>query len=207
MRQSLLWVAWNLLLAFIPVGLAVAIYRLAPLAKKRSLWKVPLFVLGIAWLLFLPNSCYLLTEWRHFLRGLDANNLFLRSDLSGPLRLKLMIYTIYYFLYSGAGMLAFTLAIRPIAAIMRRSGAVMWVYGALLFFLCSLGVYLGLKPRFNSWDFAARPSEILRFVAEIGHNPLLSGFIVAFAGFLWISYVVIDIWIDGFLCRFRKSPK
>lgn len=205
MTQSLLWVTINLSLAFAPVLLAWVVCYLARKSKKNQVLKVPMVVFGVLWLLFLPNSCYLLTEWRHFLWGMDSSNLFVRSELNSVLRLKLMIYTIYYLCYSGIGMLAFTLAIRPIAALAKRNGATLWVHGMWLFLLTSLGVYLGLKPRFNSWDFIARPSEILAFIVEIGRHPLLSAFIVAFAGFLWLSYFGIDTWIDGFLGRLGKK--
>lgn len=207
MTQHPHWVAWNLFLAFVPVALAWAVYALMSKSKENRALKLPAAVLGLMWLAFLPNTCYLLTEWRHFLFGLDASNLYLQSQFFVGARLKLMIYTAYYFCYSGAGMLAFTLAIRPMAKLAKQHGATMWVHGLWLFQLCSLGVYLGLKPRFNSWDFVARPNEIWAFVLEIAHHPFLSAFIVAFGCFLWLSYIAIDILIDGFKARMGMKPQ
>ena len=66
-------VAWNLFLAVIPVALAFAIARGARRDMReagRIRWGLWL-PLGVVWLAFLPNSCYLLTEWRQLLRDAD----------------------------------------------------------------------------------------------------------------------------------------
>lgn len=207
MTQSPNWVLWNLFLAFVPVVMAMIICTVAEVGKNVKLSRLLIAALGVVWLAFLPNACYLLTEWRHFLFGLDGSNLYLQSQLDGGTRLRLMVYTVFYFCYSGAGMLAFTLAVRPVARLAKRRGATLWVHGIWLFLLCSLGVYLGLKPRFNSWDFAAKPGEIWGFIVAMGRDPRLISFIVAFGAFLWIAYWAIDIWIDGFTGRYRELPR
>jgi uncharacterized membrane protein len=56
---------WNLLLAWIPLLLAVAIQSLASSPRRSSrLLSVPTALL---WLLFFPNAPYLLTDFLHFL--------------------------------------------------------------------------------------------------------------------------------------------
>ena len=195
------WVVWNLFLAFVPVALAQVIYWMVGRAKEKRPLLLPAAVLGVVWLVFLPNTCYLLTEWRHFLFNLDVRNLYLQSQADSGMRLRLMIYTAFYACYSGVGLLAFALAVRPIARLAKQSGATMWVYGTPLFLLSSVGVYLGLKPRFNSWEFVQRPWEIWASAAGLARNPMLAGLAVAFGGFLWLAYVAIDIWIDGLLSR------
>lgn len=204
-QSSLQWVLKNLFLALAPVALAQAIYWLASVRDKTLLLKIGIGALAAVWLAFLPNTCYLLTEWRHFLRGLDSTDLYLRSQFNGDMTLLLMKYTVFYFCYSGIGMLMFTLAIRPIARLGKKTGATVWVWGLPLFLMLSVGVYLGLILRYNSWDLATRPGVVWDSMVEILFRPKLSAFIVAFAGFLWLSYAAIDIWIDGFIGRWTRG--
>ena len=61
-RLHHLYLPWNLFLAWLPVGLAFGV-RLAADRKMGPRWFA--WVLGIAWLLFLPNAPYLLTDLVH----------------------------------------------------------------------------------------------------------------------------------------------
>ena len=62
-------VVWNFFLALIPVVLAFVIYYGVQRDKRRDDPAHKVFWLGLMfiWLVFLPNTCYLVTEWRHFL--------------------------------------------------------------------------------------------------------------------------------------------
>ena len=55
------FLAWNLVLAWIPFLLAVALYDAARRGRSRSL----LWLLGVLWLLFLPNAPYIVTDFVH----------------------------------------------------------------------------------------------------------------------------------------------
>ena len=78
-------VIWNLFLAVLPVVLAFVIARGARRDRQATghvrwgLWAPLAFV----WLLFLPNSCYLLTEWRHYLDTLTQSPLFAQAHHGG----------------------------------------------------------------------------------------------------------------------------
>src|SRR5213592_175881 len=52
---------WNLALAWIPLGLAALL--VVAYARRRS--RLELAALGFAWLLFLPNAPYVLTDFVH----------------------------------------------------------------------------------------------------------------------------------------------
>ena len=198
----LAWVSWNTFLAIVPVVLANIIVWLAGLPKRKIL-KVPVAMLGLVWLAFLPNTCYLLTEWRHFLFTLDGTDLYLQARIDSAMTLRLMLHTVFYFCYSGVGVLTFTLAIRPIARLAKQKGANLWVYTIPLFLMLSIGVYLGLVLRYNSWDLISRPGEVWESVKTLSRRPALSAFIIVFGGFLWLAYTAVDIWIDGLIIRWR----
>ena len=54
------WIAWNLVLAWVPFLLALVIYQRTPSAPR-----IQLAGLGALWLLFFPNAPYLLTDFIH----------------------------------------------------------------------------------------------------------------------------------------------
>lgn len=207
----MLGVAWNLFLALIPVALAFLIVRLAqmPAVRAHVMAKVGLGALVVIWLAFLPNTCYLLTEWRHYLSELNQSGMYSQwafgRDHSAML--WLINNAIYFFGYSMFGMITFALAIRPMAQLARRWVPRVWLLGIPLFPLLALGVYLGLVLRYNSWDLVTRPDIVLRTIQNTLVHPFLLPLILVFGAFLWLAYFVLDVWIDGFRVRFTRLPQ
>jgi len=191
-------VAWNLMLAAIPVPLAYAtLWGLGRRggARRLSWWLIA--PLAVAWLAFLPNSCYLLTEWRHLLFDprwkplLDAG-----PDDAGAM-MGAARWSLFFVGYSGVGVLLFVLSVRPFERILRASGLRFLWLAPLFFGLMSVGVYLGLRIRLNSWDLVQRPAVVWTAVSEaLSSHPRMVA-IAVFAGLLWALYEAVDIWVDG----------
>lgn len=204
-------VVWNLLLAFVPVGLGHAMERLAKLAAghRRLAAAAGITVLGAAWLAFLPNTCYLLTEWRHVFDLWGRSALPAGREPGSEESLRWMVYTLFYTGYSSTGILTFTLAIRPVVRLFSGRRSLLLPSAPPFFYLMAVGVYLGLVLRYNTWDLAAHPVEVWAAVCVLGHRPLLALALLLFAGFLWLAYLAADIWIEGFLCRkdLRGPPR
>lgn len=193
------------MLAAVPVGVAYA-FRWVLDKKPTSLRRyATATALAVIWLIFLPNTCYLLTEWRHFLNTLDSQDLFMRANGDGILLIKLIIGSLFYFLYSAFGMVAFAMAIRPMERAAINRGVCIRFWGFPFFAAVSLGVYLGLVLRFNSWDLAMNPGTVWRSIVQIGGQPRLAAFILAFGVFLWVAYETLDIWIDGLKYRITRG--
>ncbi len=200
------WVMWNTFLAVIPVAAGYAIYALYRYPARRTIpIRGAMVVLGLVWIAFVPNTCYLLTEWRHFLNVIGYSNLYAEWFVSKDAAVRLMTYTLFYMFYSGIGALTFTLAIRPIAWLMRQRQLTLWVWAIPFFLLMSLGVYLGLVLRLNSWDIVTRPEFVWASILKTLDRPGLGFFITTFAGFLWFVYLSMDIWVDGLVCRLRRK--
>lgn len=198
-------VIWNLFLAFIPVVMA----HFLALAWRRPQWSVALrrtvfTIFFPVWAIFLPNTCYLFTEWRHYLDALTDTNVYDRALHSHFAMAHLLGLTLFYACYTGAGLLSFFLAIWPLERILRvRYPAPAWLAKAAGFPICSLGVYLGLVHRFNSWDLVHH--HLLRTILDTSlqavHNRFTCALIVAFAIFLAFLYWCFDVWMDGFRAR------
>jgi uncharacterized membrane protein len=211
-RYLLLNTLWDVFLALIPAALGA--WLGAGLRRSRS-WPVWLWLpVGVLWLLFLPNTCYLLTEIRHYLE----NNPYallgrpagespdLLGGSVGPQGIRrFLFWTGFYLVFSSSGLLLFTLAIRPVAESLRERGWPLEVLLPPLFFGSALGVYLGLRLRFNSWDLLRQPGAVWDATWDALFGPGIAGaYIVAFAGFLGAAYWIVDVWIDGFLMRWKR---
>ena len=198
----------NLLLAFIPVACAFALVRGVRREMRRTgrvRWVVwsPLL---LCWLVFLPNTCYLLTEWRHFLDAIVLTPLYVRTYYDHDAVLPLLVVMAFYLLYTGAGLWTFFLAVWPLDRLTRRRlGRAALALQATLFTLCALGVYLGLVWRFNTKDILHphKLAVMARVVLGTLQKPALDALILLFALILWGLYALFDIWMDGALARVR----
>jgi uncharacterized membrane protein len=203
-------VLWNLFLALIPVVLALTIARGArrDLRTTGAVRWVLWLPLAFVWLVFLPNSCYLLTEWRHYLETLTQSPMYAAAHRSRDGKLDFFITTGFYLFYSGAGLLAFFLAVWPLDRLTRRRlGWTGTILRPLLFPLCALGVYLGLmQGRFNSWDLVngVRLQALLATTAQVFHSPFLLTLVLLFGAVLGLLYAAFDIWMDGIAWRLAR---
>ena len=202
-------VCWNVFLALVPIALGWVLSRIIRQSRRignlQLLWSIPV---GAVWLLFLPNTCYLLSEWRHYLTPISATPIIYRAQHDHGALFALLASTLFYVTYSGTGMISFVLSIWPVEhAIRSRGNFLLWPYKVVFFWLCSLGVYLGLVKRSNSWDIftSERASELLRFTKDAFTRPELFLVITAFGLVLWCTYWSFDIWVDGFQHRFGRA--
>ncbi len=206
--QSPQWLLWNLWLSTIPVLLGYFLAWCAQVMRKNTPKLVQFAVLaclGLAWMAFLPNTCYLLTEWRHFF--FDAPFLHLRAKTPGNReQLEAARYGFFFLAYSLYGILCFGMAIRPVHRMLRRMRAPLFVTAIPFFLLISLGVYLGLVVRLNSWQLITQTGRVLRIAEAALVSPVLLKVIVIFAVLLWLLYLIVDIWIDGVQMRLRSRP-
>lgn len=146
---------WNLLLAWIPV--LISIWLVVEL-RHRS-WREPrMILLSVAWLFFLPNSFYMMTDLIHLQQTGDIGLLFdvvllLSFIMNGLVAGFLSVYLVHEAL------------LKRRSADMARSVVV----GTLL--LVSFAIYLGRSLRWNSWDVLANPGGLLYDVSERVINP------------------------------------
>jgi uncharacterized membrane protein len=135
---------WNLILAWIPLLLALLVY-------DRYRRGTPLLVLAPAlalWLLFLPNAPYIVTDFVH-LSALSPAPLWLDGvELSA---------------FAWTGMLLGFVSLYLVHAVARhRFGpAPSWVGVLGVLGLVGVGVYLGRVKRWNSWDLLTQPGARL----------------------------------------------
>ncbi len=169
---------WNLVLAVVPMLLAIGLRRAA--ARDRPL---PVLVgLVAVWLLFFPNAPYVLTDLLH-----------LKPKPGAPLWFDLAL------LLSCAGTalaLGYASLLVVHSVLTRRLGwAGGWAVVLLSLLLSGLGIYLGRYLRWNSWDVATRPVELLgELLHRVTHpleHPRTWGVTGLFSGFLTLGYALL----------------
>lgn len=154
MNQSLeFWyMPWNLFLAWMPVAFS-SLY----LIKKK--WPQPArLLLLLLWLLFLPNSFYVVTDIIHINDQVRVNQTF---DV-------LVLVTAI-----APAFLLGLLSLRQIDRSTLRKLARPWRRFALISIalLCGIAIYIGRELRWNSWDIIAHPIALLRDVHGIAMSP------------------------------------
>jgi uncharacterized membrane protein len=159
------YLPYNLALAAIPLGLA---YWGRRLSKKYTIKSWRPIVVFILWLLFLPNSFYIVTDFIHLPETA-------RVDLVQD-SVMIMLYSMLGTLF---GFMSLFVAREQIAGHITAK-ATEWGMGAILL-LSSFAIYLGRELRWNSWDIVANPLGLIMGVVDIVIHPS------AHPGAFWIT--------------------
>jgi uncharacterized membrane protein len=144
-----LFLNWNLFLAFLP-WLFTTILTIYPKLKQN---KLVLVALVFSWLLFFPNSLYILTDLFH-----------LQLETSMPKWFDLVL--ILSFAWTGL-MFGF-MSLWDIEKIIgnKINKGLMPVVSLFLLFMGSFGIYLGRYLRWNSWDIITEPFYLFYDISD-----------------------------------------
>lgn len=140
----------NLALAWLSLGFVWLLVR--DLKKRRWLsWQN--LSLTALWLLFLPNTWYVLTDFIHVYPNAEISQLF---DI---ILVWLLVLTGFIL-----GVTNLFIVHRQLLARRGLFGSWLFIEGAIL--LSSFAVYVGRDLRWNSWDIIANPSGLLFNVSD-----------------------------------------
>lgn len=165
---------WNLALAWVPFVLALFVYDRA----RRGLAGAALLLLGAAWLAFLPNAPYLVTD------------LGLLRDIGGmPVWFDVALLTTFAWTGLLLGFVSVYLVQRAVQRLYGAAQAWCVALGALA--LSGVGIYLGRELRWNSWDLAVQPGGVLGDLADQLATARLVGMSLLMAAFLMVAYTML----------------
>lgn len=154
-RPQFLFLNWNLFLAAVPWALSTMILS-SPMLQKRGIFT---FFLVVTWLLFFPNSPYILTDLFH-----------LKSFSTVP-----KWYDLFMILsFAWTGLVFGFLSLRDMETLLKKrfsSRTVMFSI-VIMLFIIAFGVYLGRYQRWNSWDVISNPNGLIAEIADRFANPL-----------------------------------
>jgi uncharacterized membrane protein len=160
---------WNLFLAYIPY--AISTWLTANWTGRRHAhdqagaewWAYAMRMLLLpAWLLFIPNSFYILTDLFHLADGHRNSRVPEWFDLALILS------------FAWNGLLLGVLSIRQIEKLVLPVASVLfeWLFLYPVMWLNALGIYTGRYLRYNSWDILSNPFELLADIFGMVIHPL-----------------------------------
>jgi uncharacterized membrane protein len=170
------WMAWNMFLAIVPLCLSVLLFRSQwskPSKHSRSLlW----WCGAIAFVAFLPNAPYILTDIIHLNDAvIDYNSVWVTGFILFPL----------YLAFLGTGFLTYVLSLINLGHYLQQQGLGRYVTRTelLLHLLCAIGVFIGRFPRLNSWHLVTQPVRVVVTILETLRSPqaaigILVGFVI-----------------------------
>jgi uncharacterized membrane protein len=172
------FLVWNLFLAFIPYALSYVLTQQPSLIENKWIFRTILFV----WLLFIPNSFYILTDLFHLTRREEA-----------PIWFDLILITTF----AWNALLMGILSVRHMEKIIQAIWLYRfdWLFIYPIMWLNALGVYIGRYMRFNSWDIISNPFQLAWDIIQLHIYPMEHkgawGMVVCFSFFLTIVYLTI----------------
>lgn len=169
---------WNLFLAWLPYYFSN--HLLHYFQQGKSAWK--LIVLFSLWLLFFPNSPYIITDLFHLVNH-------------GEMPLWYDLAIIFSIAWSGL-ILGFLSLMQVHYFLIQKFGEFKsWILITAIQLLCAYGIYLGRYQRYNSWDIVTQPFSLLNEIIELICNPFSHpktiGVTLVFSVVLMLSYLTL----------------
>jgi len=171
----LLMLPWNLFLAWAPYGITQWLSLHPDWIENRLK-----FAIGfIAWLLFIPNAFYILTDLFHLGQSHGAPRWY---DLA------------VIFSFAWNGLLMAVLSVRRMQLMITLHFSLLrgWMFVLPVMWLNALGVYIGRYLRYNSWDVLTSPFELSTDILYLLLHPFRNaeewGMIFCFTLLLYFIY-------------------
>jgi len=177
--NQMLFMIFNLFLAWVPLLPAVLINKYL----KKNPWVSPLgILLSVAWICFLPNSFYIVSDSIHLI------------NFSSP---DIIVGIVAFFMMAINGLLVGLISVYLINQELNKritsKSSVLILVG--IFLLCGFAVYLGRFLRFNSWDVITNPISLIFdvsnpiFDVNTQKNALTTS--LGFFGIIGTSYLIL----------------
>lgn len=180
-QSYFMFMLWNLFLAYIPF-LVSSLFIDRPMLIDKKFLFIPLALL---WLVFIPNTFYMITDLFH---------------LNEPHAMPLWFDTLLIVSFSWNGLLLGIISVQQMESVMRiflgKYTAAIFLYP--VFFLNALGVFIGRFLRYNSWDVITDPlglvKDIVLLVLHPFHFVSAWGMVAGFSTFLLLCYLFLQSW-------------
>ncbi len=186
-----IYLLFNVGLATVPLLIA---WRLVVVLKNKlwSAWE-PL-LLSFIWLLFLPNSFYMVSDFAHIQEMSSTATIFFDS----------IVYSAFIFLSVIMGITSLYLVHRELKRRLRDVTA--WLLVLVVLFVASFAFYLGRDLRWNSWSVFTDPGGLLFDVSAVLLNradygvmiQTVIGFFAFISSTYWICWTLAQqLWLRG----------
>lgn len=168
------WLYWNLILSLLPMVFSIPVAL--GFSTKKPLWIILVLPFAALWLLFLPNSTYMITDLIH----LDASSI-VNWNYTYNADLKAWLALIYVAAGIVLGVVSGLVSTQWIYRNTPLPNHPILKYGLmiLLSLLVGYGVYIGRFLRFNSWDILHPRSLLKALIADLDRFAVIFSFVIA----------------------------
>lgn len=149
------YLVWNLFLAWLPLVFAVRLMSVL----RRKLWSSwEGLATSFLWLIFLPNSFYMISDFIHLQQIGRANMLY-----------DTVMFASFVFTGLVLGFSSLYLIHLQLRRRFSFQAAGVWVGITLL--ICSIAIYIGRDLRWNTWDILVNPGGLLFEISDRLRHP------------------------------------
>lgn len=179
------WMIWNIALAIIPVFFGWKLYR------AKNIYSMIIF--AFIWLLFVPNTIYIITDIKH-----------LPGDLATTEKINDIALIIQYIIFEIAGVSTFILALYPVELLLLKQTrkikkTLRVICMILLNFIISFGVAMGRVQRTNSWDIIIDTRRVIEDAFRTLSSERIMFFVIIFGLFTNIIYFSLRNYVRQYL--------
>jgi uncharacterized membrane protein len=184
------FLVWNLFLAIVPLKLALWFRKVF---RQKSIRHPHSVSLLFVWLIFFPNSPYIITDLIHI------------ANSTGVIPVWYDALMIFSFAMCGvyAGFLSLYIIYRSIKSTLAYLHGI--AFPAALFLLSAYGIYLGRILRWNSWDLVTRPHLVLADIWSNSTDPSAWGITIFFGCFLMFAWLIFSSFAENEINRITDN--
>lgn len=183
-NYQIVTIIWNIGLMIVPWLAAIFLYRIWSKTGFRSLTDK---LLGLAvffvWLLFIPNTAYVMSEVRHLLDYCPPESAFQVCEENAWMSL-------FFFIYASVGWVFYVYLLNQMQTLVRLvfNKIVSTLFIIALVPIVALGFLLGLLNRWNSWEFFIYPKDFFMTIPVYWSDPVYFTNWLFFTIFLYVLY-------------------
>ncbi|HUA13170.1 MAG TPA: DUF1361 domain-containing protein [Candidatus Sulfotelmatobacter sp.] len=185
------YLSWNLILAWLPLVFAV---RLS-LVLKHKLWSSwEALILSFLWLIFLPNSFYMISDFIHIQDFAQVDLIYDTTMITS-------------FIYTGVALGFSSLYLIHLDLKKRFSPRASAEFIALTLFISSVAMYFGRDLRWTSWNVFTNPGGLLFDLSNrITHVFSYPDMVIEVIGFFVLLCAIYNlIWQAANLLAHRRG--
>lgn len=185
------YLLWNLSLSWVPLILSLLLV-LWLRSHKWASW--PGIGLTALWLMFLPNTFYMITDFIHLDDVVRADQIF-----------DTIMFSMIVFTSVALGLVSLGLVHAEFSKRLPSRSAWRVILGLIL--LLGFAVYMGRELRWNTWDIFFNPPGMLFDISEIiihpGAHPEM--FVITFSFFVVVATLYYSAWRGAHILKSYKT--
>ncbi len=181
------YLVWNLFLAWLPLLFSIRLVEILR-TKRWSSWEA--MAVSILWVVFLPNSFYLISDFIHLQEVHRVDLLF-----------DVLMFT--SFIYTGVVLGFSSLYLVHMQFKKRLESYTVLPAIAAILVICSGAIYIGRDLRWNSWDIITNPAGLLFDVSDrLTHPAAYPQMLVTIIGFfVLLSTMYGLLWSGAYMLQ------